>query len=501
MNNSLLTKLACILIVFLLCASPQILYCHKVSFRIHLDTNKYIKDNLSGRIFVMLNSDTNQLALYWPNLSNPQPAFATDVMNLKPGDELIFDENADSWMHTLNDLEGSYSVSALFDIDTKLSSLLAPGNLVSEKTIINIKKDEDQIFDLTIKYPIQPFPFNETDFIKEIKIKSQLLSDFYKIPTFITGAVILPKSYYENSEKSYPVVYVFPGWGGNRFHIVMGDFQQKRYGMNNNFGEEKIFIFMDQECRYGYHVFANSENNGPRADAFVQEFIPAIEEKYRIAKQLQKRFLIGQSSGAWAALWLQLNYPDLFGGAWAASPDPVDFRYFESYGNIYDSSTNIYYDSKGNQKNHVRTNGKAILSNYDYILMERVYGEGYQMGSYESVFSKKGGNGKPSQLFDRKTGMINIQVSENWKKYDIRHLIENAPKDFLEKISGKIHIYVSNDDDYYLDLAVKGLKEITDKLDFDIEFEFFDGLGHSIWSDSLRRKIHQQMDNISNNKQ
>ena len=40
------------------------------------------------------------------------------------------------------------------------------------------------------------------------------------------------------------------------------------------------------------------------------------------------RLLQGHSSGGWAALWLQVNYPDVFGGTWPTAPDPVDFHAF-----------------------------------------------------------------------------------------------------------------------------------------------------------------------------
>jgi pimeloyl-ACP methyl ester carboxylesterase len=379
----------------------------------------------------------------------------------------------------------------LFDIDTVLANILAPGNLVSEKRIVKIESRNKNIITLTIQYPIQPYPFIETDRIKEIKFESKLLTDFYQTPTFITGAVILPENYYQDRNKEYPVVFTLPGWGGNRFHIVMGDFQQRRYGMSSKYGDEKIFIFLDQECRYGYHVFANSDNNGPRGDSFVNELIPFIEKRYRTHK---KRFLIGQSSGAWAALWLQVNYPDYFEGCWAASPDPVDFRHFESIGNIYDRDTNFYYSSDGTEKIHARKNGKSIITNYNYILMENVYGEGYQFGSYESVFSRKGTDGKPLPLFNRKTGTIFSHTAGAWERYDIRSIIENAEQQWCIKIEGKIHIYVSEDDDYYLDSAVKGLKKIIDRKNIGAEVIIYKNRGHDVWTDDLRLRIHKQID-------
>ena len=483
-------------ILVLLACLPTFFYGQGINFTIDIDTSKYIKNdrNFSGRLFVLMNSDTTQLALYWPNTSNPQPAFALDVENFIPGHKITIDTAATKWLHSLEDLEGYYSVSVLFDIDTTLDNLLAPGNLVSDKQIIRIEKGKKQTFNFKIDYPIYPYPFNETDLLKEIQIESKLLTDFYGTPSKITGAVILPKSYYRDTTKTYPVVYVFPGWGGNRFHIVMGDFNQKRYGMSG-FGEEKIFVFMDQQCRYGYHVFANSENNGPRDKSFVNEFIPAFEKKYRVGRH---RFLIGQSSGGWATLWLQVKYPDIFDGAWAASPDPIDFRHFESMGNMYDHKTNVYSKTDGTPKIHARKDGKVIISNRDYILMEILYGEGQQFGSYESVFSKRGDDGKPMQVFSRETGYVVTTVSENWKKYDLRYIIENAEEGLLKKLSDKIHIHVANDDNYFLDLGVRGFEEAAENLEFEVDIHIYNEMGHDVWNDSLRYNIHSQIDNICN---
>jgi len=41
------------------------------------------------------------------------------------------------------------------------------------------------------------------------------------------------------------------------------------------------------------------------------------------------RVLTGGSTGGWEAFALQVFYPDCYGGAWAAAPDPLDFRNVE----------------------------------------------------------------------------------------------------------------------------------------------------------------------------
>lgn len=485
-----------ILFLFIILNSFQA-FNQETIFKIHLEKNKFItKSEYSGRLIILLNSDTTLLPLYWPNISDPQPAFAINVKNLSSEREIVINNTAEFWITPINELDGFYSVSVLFDIDTTFQSILAPGNLVSEKQVIKIKKGQNNTFNLKIMYSIQPYPFTETPNIKELNYKSEMLTSFYNSPTYITGAIILPVNYYTNPDKEYPVVFVFPGWGGNRFHIVMGDFQQKRYGMNGDYGKDKIFVFMDQDCRYGYHVFADSENNGPRASSFIKEFIPYLENNYRMIKGTRGRYLTGQSSGGWAAIWLQVNYPETFNGAWIASPDPIDFRYFENYGNIYDAETNFYFDEKGNEKPKTKKDKAFNLTNREYVHMEVVYGEGYQIGSYESVFGKKDIDGKPEKVFNRKTGQINLITAKHWEKYDIAKILENMDSQQLKAIDGKIHLFVSNDDDYFLDLGVKGLKSITDKKNLNIEFLFMDGLGHNVWTDELRKKIHHDIDNL-----
>jgi len=89
-----------------------------------------------------------------------------------------------------------------------------------------------------------------------------------------------------------------------------------------------IWVLLDESCPGGTHEFADSVNNGPWGQALVQEFIPYIEKTYRADAKRDSRLLTGHSSGGWASLWLEVNYPEIFGGSWPVSPDPVDFRSF-----------------------------------------------------------------------------------------------------------------------------------------------------------------------------
>jgi hypothetical protein len=42
-----------------------------------------------------------------------------------------------------------------------------------------------------------------------------------------------------------------------------------------------IYILLDGNAPLGHHTFCDSENNGPRASALVEEFIFVFEKKFR----------------------------------------------------------------------------------------------------------------------------------------------------------------------------------------------------------------------------
>jgi hypothetical protein len=86
----------------------------------------------------------------------------------------------------------------------------------------------------------------------------------------------------------------------------------------------------------------NSANLGPYGDAITHELIPFIEERFRGIGEGWARFLYGGSTGGWEALAAQVFYPDEYNGAFAACPDPIDFRAYMTV-NIYDDA-NAYFD-------------------------------------------------------------------------------------------------------------------------------------------------------------
>jgi hypothetical protein len=67
-------------------------------------------------------------------------------------------------------------------------------------------------------------------------------------------------------------------------------------------------------------------------------------------------------------------------------------------------------------------------------------------------------------VWDGKTGAINKDVLEHWKKYDLKLVMEKNWKQLGPKLAGgKINIWVGDSDDYFLNAAVRLLKDATDR--------------------------------------
>lgn len=475
--------LVCILIAALFSCSPR-----PDSLQFHVMFAESVSvEPIDGRVFVMLDDNPKSNPMFSEKI-----IFAVDVKAWIPGDEVVLDEKAMGFPYRMDQLpEGRYAVRALVDRnDLEWGLPDASGNAYSSQAVIDIAKEPVR---LTIDNLVTQKPFEETEIHKEVSITSELLSDFYRRPIKMEAAVILPLSYNENPGRFYPVVYTFPGYGGLHDHIAMGEWNQDRYAMNL-LGMDKIFVFMDLDCPLGYHCFADSENNGPRGRAFVAEFLPYIEKHYRVIPEANGRLLTGQSSGAWASLWLQVVYPDYFGGAWPVSPDPVDFRNFLGV-NLYDPEENVFFEKDKALRPLIVKGNDIVYTWKDISDKELITGPGGWMNTFEGVFSPKGEGGYPVQMWNRDTGAIDQEVVEFWKRYDIRMLLEKNWQTLGPKLKEKLYIYVADDDDARLDDSIRLFQKSLGELGSDAFIKILESGGHGdgVWKQIIA-DVHKQMD-------
>jgi S-formylglutathione hydrolase FrmB len=473
-----------LLVALAACTPPR-----QPSFRMVVDPS--LADTLlTGRLFLLLHPDTTQLPLESQGWLEKSPIFASDVVVWKPGETYIFSKIPMGYPHRFDSLQsGYYAIQALLDVAKDYPNpFRAPGNFFSTKTTGYIRVGDDtQEFSIVLDQILPPRPFPESPLAREVVWKSPLLSAFHGRDILMKAAVLLPESYAANPSARYPVVYVIPGFGGTHER-----YERIRQNYFRADATDKIVVYLNPECYHGHHTFANSENNGPWGDALVKELIPHIDTSFPTLGLPGARFVAGHSSGGWSSLWLQIQYPEAFGGVWSTAPDPVDFRDF--------SGINLYQDSslfmKGKEvRPLVRRNGEAVLSVIDFWRREQVMGHGGQLQSFEAVFGKRGANGKPVPLWNHQTGVIDPRQALQWKKYDIVAQLKQNWPELKDKLAGKIHVYMGEEDNFYLEGAVRLLQQEMAALGSDAVIELFPGKDHgTLLNDALLDRIAREMD-------
>jgi hypothetical protein len=314
-----------------------------------------------------------------------------------------------------------------------------------------------------------------------------MLTKFYERPTIMRAAVVLPESWTETGVNTYPVIYSIPGFGGT-FLDLSG--RSQRNGTVRD-GEEFIYVLLDPTVPTGHCVFADSANNGPWGKALVEEFVPFIEKSFRGYAKPEGRFVTGHSSGGWSSLWLQVTYPDFFGGTWSTAPDPVDFRDFQQI-DIYKQGVNMFKDAAGKERPLARRGDTPLIMFRQFSDMERPI-RGEQLGSFEAVFSPRDREGEPQQLWNRITGAVNNDVAVAWKKYDIGEILRTRWKVLGPKLKGKLHVYMGTQDTFYLNGAVELLQKDLKNLGSDAVVELLPGDHGTLMTSALRSRIDKQM--------
>ncbi len=459
-----------------------------VTFKVSYPASTYSKP-FSGRVLVFLTQKSGVEPRLGPDWFNPEPFYSVTVKNLKPGQNLTIDnKDAVGFPGKLSALpNGNYRAQAVFDLNLGGRQIGAsPGNLFSKSTPISVTADNT--ISLTCDQVVSTPKFAETKSTKEFVLQSNLLTKFYGRSTSIRAAVILPPQYDAEPTRKFPVLYEVPGFGGN--HYMYSGFNNP--GPTQRGGEPFIYVVLNPDCPTGHSVFADSANNGPWGKALTAEFIPALESRFRALNDVAARFVTGHSSGGWSSLWLQVTYPDVFGGVWSTAPDPVDFRDFQRI-DLYDSKSNMFVDPQGAPRPIARIGTEAKLFYRSFSDMERPLGRGEQLGSFDAVFSPRGKDGEPRPLWNRDTGAIDPTVANAWKKYDIGLTLRNNWKTLGPKLKGKIHLYMGDLDTFYLEGATKLLKNDLAALGSDAVIEIVPGDHFTMMSSSLRSRINAEM--------
>ncbi len=462
-----------------------------ITFSVTLDES-IADEPVSGRVFVFLSQRGGGSPMNGPSWFGPEPFFGLDVKELQPGEPIVLDDDADGYPGKLSELApGRYRAQALLDHDFYRSTPASGGgNFYSDVVDVVIPAEgEAATFEFKLNQTVAAQEFAESEFAKEVEIKSELLSEFHGREVLDRCGIVLPPSYYDEPDRHYPVIYSIPGFGGSHYGAARaaGRFR------GGDDAEEFIRVFLTGECKWGHHVYADSANNGPRGAALVSEMIPYIDQNFRTVPQPYARFLTGHSSGGWSSLWLQVTYPDIFGGTWSTAPDPVDFRDFQRV-NIYADGELMFVDGDGQRRPLARRGEVPMLWYDDFCKMDDVLKRGGQLRSFEAVFSPRGEDGEPLYLWDRETGEIDLEVAKAWEDYDINLILKRNWDTLGPKLAGKITIIAGGIDTFYLEGAVIKLKATLEELESDAVVEVVPGGDHgSFMTPDVRARIIREM--------
>ena len=462
-----------------------------------------------GRLlFMMASSDEKEPRFQISPGLHAQPIFGINVEGMRAGEKTVFDDEVFGFPYnSLSEIPpGEYWVQALlhvyetFNLSTGHTVKLpmdngegqqwnrSPGNIYSKPVKITITENGIPDLDMVMDQVIPPIEEPaDTEWIKHIKIKSDLLSEFWGRDMYLGAHILLPKGFEEHPEAKYPLM-VFHGhfpsdFGG--FRTTPPDANLKA-DYSERFGVEGYNIMQQQEAYdffrrwtapdfprfliieiqhptpyYDDSYAVNSASQGPYGDAITHELIPHIEKEFRGLGEGWARFLYGGSTGGWEALAVQVKYPEEYNGCFAACPDPIDFRAY-CLTNIYEDKNAYYYESQHKNMEvpaHRDYLGHVQTTVREYNQLELVLGDksrsGQQWDIWEATYSPQGPDGYPERLWDKMSGEINPDVAEHWKEnYDLRYILERDWDKLGENLKGKIHIYCGDMDNYYLNNAV-----------------------------------------------
>ena len=426
---------------------------------------EHYEEALDGRLIILISEQIEtEPRFQLRDDSKTCQGFGMDVNDWKPGEPLQFDMGTFGYpIENFKGLpSGEYFVQVLFHkyetfnrADGHVVKLpmdrgegqqwnRAPGNLYSTPQKITIEENGFPSLSIALDQKIPPIPEPEdTKYVKHIKIKSKLLSDFWGRDMYLGAHVLLPEGWESHPEVKYPLAIMhghFPSdFGGFRttppdpnlkpeyserfdvdgYNIMV---QQEAYDFYKTWTgpdfPRVLAIKIQHPTPYYDDSYAvNSEAQGPYGDAITHELIPYIEEQFRGIGEGWSRFVYGGSTGGWEALAVQVKYPKEYGMCFAACPDPIDFRAY-CLVNIYEDD-NAYYE-EGTFRKTLVAGHRDYLGNVDATLRDMNYRElvlgtkgrsGQQWDIWEATYSPIDEEGYPKRIWNRLTGEIDKDVA------------------------------------------------------------------------------------------
>jgi hypothetical protein len=469
---------------------------------------------LDGRLLLVLSTDSSaEPRLQISNSVRTQLLFGLDVDGMKPGAPVAMDDAAFGYpVRYLHDVPaGEYFVQVVlhkyetfhrsdgFSVKLPMDRgegqhwQLAPGNLYSKPQKVTLRAGGEPVR-IVLDQIIPPIPDpQDTKYIRHMRIQSQLLTKFWGRPVYLSANVLVPEGFDEHPTAHFPLM-IFEDHFNDDFHgfrttppdaDLKPDYSERFHIAGyNRIQEEEAYKFYQQWIApkfprylvaqinhanpyYDDSYAVNSANLGPYGDAIESELIPALEKKFRAIGQGWARFVYGGSTGGWESLAVQVFYPDHYNGAFAACPDPVDFRGFTNI-NLYEDKNAFYLsgphvrvEQSGERDYLGRTLTSTRLINQYELALGSHGRSGEQFDIWQAVYGPVGKNGYPQEIFNKETGEIDPTTAAYWKEhFDLSAILAKNWATLGRSLEGKIHVYVGSADTYFLNDGVYYLEDV-----------------------------------------
>jgi len=455
---------------------------------------------LDGRVYVIISTtnDPEPRFQILENMVHSQQIFGIDVDGLAPGQNAVISDDAlgyptakfrdisagEYWVqgvlnkYTTFHRSDGYTLRLPMDQGEGQHWNSKPGNLYSIPEHVYIDPANSNAIQIHLSTVIPPIaPAKDTEWVKHIRIQSQVLTKFWGHPMYLGAIVVLPEGWTTHPNARYPLLvnqghfpHDFTGFRTSPPPAGLTDFDLERAQSQLQFYQDwttgklpRMLLLLIQHANpyYDDSYAVDSANVGPYGEAINHELIPYVEKQFRGIGQGWARAVYGGSTGGWETLATQIFYPDDYNGAWGACPDPVDFRAYQSV-DIYEDK-NAYWTigSFGRiAQPEMRTTPGIILATTEgtnrWELVLGTHGRsGEQWDIWQAVFSPVGSDGYPAEIWDQRTGVIDPQIAAYWREhYDLTAILQRDWKTLGPKLVGKIHVTVGTADTFYLDHAV-----------------------------------------------
>lgn len=482
--------------VVLFLAAAAIVPAQQVHTFFRVQAAPALEQPVSGRVLIFLKSGTGDAAIDNDEM-HPTSTWicAREVHGLKPADTVEVDCDDTAFPQPFSELPGGvYEAQAVLDVhhdynyrgrttEDWVSPVVTlagwhPGAQTDSEAEPELVLDHHPA-ESPQRAAFQKLKQAATSDVAQLQdFESPLLTRFWGRPVNLRAWIILPPGYAAGGAATYPTAYWTHGFGGDIDGALVEGlrlFERMKSGSM----PPMIWVMLDESCAEGTHEFVDSVNDGPWGAALTTEFIPYLESKYRMDARRDGRFLNGHSSGGWATLQLEIDYPKIFGGTWSTSPDPSDFHDFTGV-DLYAPHANLFHRQDGSPYPLVRDKGQVLATFEQFTHLEDVLGPyGGQIKSFDWVFSPKSPSGAPDPMFDHKTGDVYPDVVAYWRQhYDLANIVETHWAELGPDWKGRIHLYVGTADTFYLDGAAHRMDAVLARLGAGAHFTYVPGRTH-----------------------